>query len=228
MLAVSAECPVAGGWHAPGWVYWLNCRAIARCLTGGFPGLTRPRYFDEDSELAVRAHDGDRDAFGDLIEKYQGPIYGYALHFFGDPTAAEDIAQDVFLRAHRFLHTYDPARRFATWLYTIARNLCIDRHRETVRKGQVDVDSVHPRHLTAPAAGSDPLLHLQDSEERTRLAGAIRELPEKYRTPIVLCYLEGLPYQEISEILGISLNNTKIRIFRAKKMILKLLDLTEE
>jgi RNA polymerase sigma-70 factor (ECF subfamily) len=190
--------------------------------------VSQPRFFDEDSELAVRAHGGDRAAFGDLIEKYQGPIYGYALHFFGDPTAAEDLAQDVFLRAHRFLHTYDASRRFATWLYTIARNLCIDRHREIVRKRQVDMDAVHPRHLTASAASSDPLLHLQEHEERTRLAGAIRELPEKYRTPVVLCYLEGLPYQEISEILGISLNNTKIRIFRAKKMILKLLDLREE
>lgn len=190
--------------------------------------MTQPQYFDEDSELAVRAHGGDRDAFGELIEKYQGPIYGYALHFFGDPTAAEDLAQDVFLRAHRFLHTYDSGRRFATWLYTIARNLCIDRHRETVRKRQVDMDAVHPRHLTAPASGSDPLLQLQENEERSRLARAIRELSEKYRTPLVLCYLEGLPYQEISEILGISLNNTKIRIFRAKKMLLQRLDLTEE
>ena len=103
----------------------------------------------------------------------------------------------------------------------------IDRHREGVRKRQVDVDAVHPRHLTAPEEGTDPLVQLQASEERARLARAIRELPEKYRTPIVLCYLEGLPYQEISEILGISLNNTKIRIFRAKKMILILLDRTE-
>lgn len=189
--------------------------------------MTSLQYFDEDSERAVRAHAGDRAAFGDLIEKYQGPIYGYALHFFGNPTTAEDVAQDVFLRAHRFLHTYDPGRRFATWLYTIARNLCIDRHRETVRKGQVDVESVHPRYLAAPAGDSDPLVHLQNAEERTRLALAIRELPEKYRTPVVLCYLEGLPYQEISEILGISLNNTKIRIFRAKKMMLETLGLAE-
>jgi RNA polymerase sigma-70 factor (ECF subfamily) len=191
-------------------------------------GLSEPRYFDEDSELALRAHGGDREAFGVLIEKYQGPIYGFALHFFGDVAVAEDLAQDVFLRAHRFLHTYDPSRRFATWLYTIARNLCIDHHRQSVRKGQVDLESVHPSHLAAPTSGTDPLLRMQEKEELVQLAAAIRGLPEKYRTPVVLCYLEGLPYQEISDVLGISLNNTKIRIFRAKKMILELLNLADE
>ncbi len=185
-------------------------------------------YFDEDAELADRARQGDRDAFGTLIEKYQGPIFAYALHFFRNATRAEDITQETFLRAFRFLHTYDPSRRFSTWLYTVARNLCIDRHRERVRTDHVDVDSLHPRHLMAAQTHQNPLQRLEDREDRERLLWAIRQLPEKYRTPILLCYMQGLPYQEISDIVGISLNNTKIRIFRAKKMILKLLGLAEE
>jgi len=162
------------------------------------------------------------------VEKYQGPIYSFALHFFRDPTRAEDVTQDTFLRAFRFLHTYDPARRFSTWLYTVARNQCIDRHRETVRRDQVDIETVSPSRLSRARTGPNPLEALEDREDRARLVKAVAELPEKYRTPILLCYAEGLPYQEISEILGISLNNTKIRIFRGKKKILASLGLTED
>ncbi len=189
--------------------------------------MTSERYFDEDSEAAHRALDGDREAFGDLVAKYQGPIYSYALHFFRDADRAEDLAQDTFLRAFRFLHTYDQRRRFSTWLYTIARNLCIDRQRENVRKGAVDIESVPTRYLAGSEAGN-PLRVLEEQEDRSRLLDAIRGLPEKYKTPIILCYLQGLSYQEITEILGISLNNTKIRIFRGKKMMLKFLGLAED
>lgn len=190
--------------------------------------MDEDKYFDQDAELAHLAKSGDREAFGALVEKYQGAIYSYALHFFRNPTRAEDAAQETFLRAFRFLHTYDPRRRFSTWLYTVARNLCIDRHRDNVRNDHVDVETLHPRHLVGAQTHKNPLECLEDREDRERLLEAIRGLPEKYRTPIVLCYVQGLPYQEISEILGISLNNTKIRIFRAKKMILKLLGIAEE
>lgn len=180
------------------------------------------RPFSDDSEFALRALGGDTEAFGTLVAKYQGPIHRYALHFFRNPTRAEDVAQDTFLRAYRFLHTYDPARKFSTWLYAIARNQCIDRQREDARRSQVDVDSVSPGYLAA-APSESPHQLLEDRENRERLLGAIGALPEKYRAPVLLCYVEGLGYQEISEILGISLNNTKIRIHRAKKMILRTL-----
>ena len=188
--------------------------------------MTTHRYFDEDSILAEKASGGDRVAFSALVEKYQGPIYGYALHFFRNQEAAEDVAQDTFLRAYRFLHTYDFSRRFATWLYTIARNLCIDRVRDEQRRGACTVsESVLSPEGLAVRGGADPLSILEGREQRERLLEGIRQLPEKYRTPILLCYAQGLSYQEISDILGISLNNTKIRIFRAKKLILKALGL---
>lgn len=190
--------------------------------------MRTPNRFDDDSRLATAALGGDRAAFGALVEKYQGAIYSFALHFFRDTARAEDLAQDTFLRAYRFLHTYDPSRRFSTWLYTVARNLCIDRHRESVRRDQVDIETVAPRRLSGTSAGPSPLEALEDREDRERLVRAVAALPEKYRTPILLCYAEGLPYQEISEILGISLNNTKIRIFRGKKKILEILDLEED
>lgn len=178
---------------------------------------------DQDSLLAQRALTGDQQAFSALVDKFHRPIYSYALHFFRDPERAQDAVQDTFLKAYRFLGTYDPKRRFGTWLYAIARNLCIDGHRDTVRRNQVALETVSPGALERTSEKGDPLSLLERREEQARLLNAIHELPEKYRTPIVLCYLEDLSYQDISEIVGISLNNTKIRIFRAKKMILEIL-----
>jgi RNA polymerase sigma-70 factor (ECF subfamily) len=189
--------------------------------------VVHPPFFDDDAQLADRARQGDREAFGALVEKFQRAIYSYALHFFRNPTRAEDLTQETFLRAFRFLHTYDPSRRFSTWLYAVARNLCIDGHREGVRENHADLDTLHPRHLVASPGAPNPLQQLEDREDRERLLRAVHQLPEKYRTPVILCYMQGLPYQEISDILGISLNNTKIRIFRAKKVIVKLLGVEE-
>lgn len=176
--------------------------------------------FVEDSELAVRARAGDRNSFGVLVERHQSQIYGFALHFFRAPDIAEDVAQETFLRAYRFLNSYDESRRFVTWLYSIARNICIDRHRERTRKEGMPIDDVPPDQLLSEDPEGDPLGNLLRREARKVLKSAVDNLPEKYKTPIILCYMDGLSYQEIGEILGISLNNTKIRIFRAKKMLL--------
>jgi RNA polymerase sigma-70 factor (ECF subfamily) len=186
------------------------------------------QLFDDDSALAVRASRGDRKAFESLVEKYQGAVYNFTLHFFRSPDVAQDMTQETFLRAFRFLHTYDPTRRFITWIYSIARNICIDHHRERARKEHVCLEDVPAETLTTKDVASDPLRMLEQRESRDRLLAAVESLPEKYKTPVILCYLQGLSYQEISEILGISLNNTKIRIFRAKKMMMEQLDMAED
>lgn len=182
----------------------------------------------QDAELANRARKGDNAAFGVLVQRYQGPIYSFALHFFRAPDMAEDVAQETFLRAYRFLHSYDDSRRFITWLYSIARNICIDRHRERVRKEGISLDDVPPNMLLSENPENDPLGQLESREAKRLLKEAVEKLPEKYKTPVILCYMEGLSYQEIGDIIGISLNNTKIRIFRAKKMLLEHLGYTEE
>lgn len=182
----------------------------------------------EDAELANRARVGDKAAFGVLVKKYQGPIYSFALHFFRAPDVAEDVAQETFLRAYRFLHSYDDSRRFVTWLYSIARNICIDKHRERVRKEGVSLEDVPQHLLLSEGLENDPLGQLENREAKRLLREAVEKLPEKYKTPVILCYMEGLSYQEIGEVIGISLNNTKIRIFRAKKMLLEHLGYTEE
>lgn len=190
--------------------------------------MTDPERQASDSALAQEARAGDRRAFGLLIERYQGPIYSFAMHFFRSSDIAEDVAQETFLRAFRFIQSYDQTRPFITWLYSIARNICIDRHRERARKEGVPLDDVSPHLLTADHPDHDPLGVLERREAKLILKGAVDALPEQYKTPIILCYMQGLSYQEIGDILGISLNNTKIRIFRAKKMLLERLSHLEE
>lgn len=182
----------------------------------------------DDAELANRARNGDKAAFGVLVQRYQGPIYSFALHFFRAQDIAEDVAQETFLRAYRFLRSYDDSRRFITWLYSIARNICIDRHRERSRKEGVSLEDVPPNLLLSESPEHDPLGQLESREAKRLLKEAVEKLPEKYKTPVILCYMEGLSYQEIGDIIGISLNNTKIRIFRAKKMLLEHLGYEEE
>ncbi|PLX43919.1 MAG: RNA polymerase subunit sigma-24 [Deltaproteobacteria bacterium] len=204
------------------------CRIFKRYQTFSLvTDLTDNKLYDSDSELAVKARGGDHAAFEELLEKYQGPIYAFALNFFREPTVAEDIAQETFLRAYRFLGSYDPSRKFITWLYSIARNLCIDKHRERSRREQINIEDVPHKLLATDGYGANPIAELEAKEAREILLQAIETLPEKYKTPLLLCYIDGLPYKEVSEILGVSLNNTKVRIFRAKKMLLKILGFSE-
>jgi RNA polymerase sigma-70 factor (ECF subfamily) len=179
-----------------------------------------------DIVLAVKAQKGDREAFGVLVENFQTRIYSFCYQFFRDRDIATEMAQETFLRAYRYIKKYDSKRKFSTWIYSIAKNICIDEKRKMDRSRTVPIDDVNPStilsgeqsyHLKDPSQIS---LHLED---RMLLEDAITRLPEKYRTAIILCYFQELPYQEIADILNLSLNLVKVRIFRAKKQLLEIL-----
>jgi RNA polymerase sigma-70 factor (ECF subfamily) len=184
-----------------------------------------------DITLAVRAQKGDREAFGALVENFQTRIYSFCYQFFRDRDIATEMAQETFLRAYRYIKKYDSKRKFSTWIYSIAKNICIDEKRKMDRSRTVPIDDINPStilsdgqsyHLKDPSQVS---LHLED---RMLLEDAITRLPEKYRTAIILCYFQELPYQEIADILNLSLNLVKVRIFRAKKQLLEILKEKQE
>jgi RNA polymerase sigma-70 factor (ECF subfamily) len=180
----------------------------------------------DDAVLAVQAQKGDRQAFGEIVERFQTRIFSFCYQFFRDSDTASEMAQETFLRAYRYIKKYDPKRKFSTWIYSIAKNICIDEKRKMDRSRTVPMDDINPStilsdgqnyHLKDPSQIS---LHLED---RILLEEAITRLPEKYRTAIILCYFQELPYQEIADILNLSLNLVKVRIFRAKKQLLEIL-----
>jgi RNA polymerase sigma-70 factor (ECF subfamily) len=184
---------------------------------------------DRDREhiaLALRAQKGDREAFAALVSGFQGKIISFTYHFFRDRDLAEELTQETFLRVYRYIKRYNPERKFSTWVYSIARNLCIDEQRKSQRGVTVSMDDLPPETDFSDGEAhhhKDPATLLARDQESHLVDEAVRELPEKYQIALVLYYYEELPYQEIAEVLDLSLNLVKVRIFRAKKMLLQIL-----
>lgn len=185
----------------------------------------------KDADLAVQARRGHHDSFAELVHRFESRIYNFCYQFFRDRDVAAETTQETFLRAFRHIKRYDNKWKFSTWLYSIARNICIDEKRKMgrgkfINLGEANPESLHAdetsQHLKNPVQISD---HLED---RLILEQAISQLPEKYRTAIVLFYYQELPYQDIADIMGLNLNLVKIRMFRARKMLLEILEKESE
>jgi RNA polymerase sigma-70 factor (ECF subfamily) len=178
--------------------------------------------FDDDSRLARKVQRGDREAFEVILSRYERPIFSFIYHFFQNRALCEDLTQETFLRAFRFIKSFRPKEKLSTWLFSIAKNLCIDELRRMRKGTTVDIDAVDPEELVTGGDSTSNPLHasvlLQEGEIVRR---AVARLPEKYRTAIVLFYYNELTYEEISSVMEISMSNTKILIFRGKKMLLE-------
>jgi RNA polymerase sigma factor (sigma-70 family) len=163
-----------------------------------------------DEALLAGLASGDRDAAAGFVRRFQSRVYGLAVTILGDPAAAEDVAQETFVRAWRHASSYD-ARRGAvsTWLLTIARNLAIDRAR-LARSRPVDPD-VLAAQLEPPASAgeSDAPTRLA---ERERLRELLLGLPEEQRRALVLATYFGRTAKEIAEFDGTPLGTVKTRI----------------
>ncbi len=174
-----------------------------------------------DEMLMVRYQRGDREAFAELVRRYKTPIYNFIIRQLRHPTVSEDLTQDVFLRVVQNAADFKHEARFSTWLYTIARNLCIDQ----IRKAS------HRRHpsLDRPVGGNEdarPLVesiadkHPRASVERTasstevgvRIAAAVEALPEDQREVFLLRQLANLPFKDIAQITGVGENTVKSRM----------------
>jgi RNA polymerase sigma-70 factor (ECF subfamily) len=176
----------------------------------------------EDAELVDEALGGNPLSFQLLVERYQDRIFGLARHYTKNAVEIEDIAQDTFLKAYRRLATFQRQSAFSTWLYRIAVNTALDFLK---RAGRSPVQAVEDPELTAaPArgqAGSGVSLSAPDArlgrEEVARVTAAVlAELPEIFRTVLVLREFEDLSYQEMADVLGISIGTVESRLFRAR------------
>lgn len=168
---------------------------------------------------------GDQNAFGEIVELYKDNVFQICFRMLWDRHEAEDAAQETFLKAFLNIHTYDQTKKFATWLYRIATNLCIDK----IRKRKPDY------HLDAEIAGTDglnmyaqlasdgrlPEEEVESMEIQASIHEAILQLPEKYRAVIVLKYIEELPLQEIADILELPLGTVKTRVHRGREALRK-------
>jgi RNA polymerase sigma-70 factor (ECF subfamily) len=166
---------------------------------------------------------GDQDAFGEIVELYKNSIYQLCYRMLGNRHEAEDIAQEAFIRAYINIKSFNQDLKFSTWLFRIATNLCIDRMRKKKPDYYLDAEVSGAEGLTMysqiPSNSPLPENELESLELHETVQKEILKLPEKYRTAIVLKYIEELPLNEISEILDLPLGTVKTRIHRGREAL---------
>ena len=167
-----------------------------------------------------QARQGNKRAFSRLVEAYQRPVYSITYRMLGNPEEAEDAAQETFLKAFSNLRKYDPDRKFSTWLFSIANHHCIDR----LRKRRVKWVSIDDNPVLGNMEGDSPRPETQalGQEQRDSIQHVIEQLEPGYRMPLVLRYWEECSYEEIAEIMEISIPAVKSRLFRARQQVAQL------
>jgi RNA polymerase sigma factor (sigma-70 family) len=176
---------------------------------------------DEASDVALmlRVRDGDLEAFETLVTRHQHSVVGTAAKMLGGTADAEDIGQQVFMRVWKHAARYQPSAKFTTWLMTITRNLVFNELRRRRRSQQVSMDADEGdtiRHQFVDEQAAAPSEEMLDSELHEAIDSAIASLPEAQRLAIVLRRYEGMPYEEIAEVLKTSVPAVKSILFRAR------------
>ncbi len=170
-----------------------------------------------DEQIVGLVQNGDTRAFTELVRRHQDAVYAMALRFTGDSKDAEDVGQDVFLKAFRSLPGFKGEARFTTWLYRIAYNLCIDWLRKTRRSRGRNVPIEDAGDVADGGAG--PESGLLSTEDKAGVKRAVGELEERYRSVVILHYYQKLSYDEISGALGIPVKTVETRLYRARRML---------
>jgi len=178
-----------------------------------------------DIELIKLALEGDQQAYTEILKKYRAPLYNLLYRMVKNKMETEDLVQEAFIKAFNSLASFNDDYAFSTWLYKIAINNCIDHFRKKklktfpIDKPIESKDGNIKREF--PDVSYQPDKFLLSKEKDKLIDEAIQNLPEKYRTAILLRHSEDKSYEEISEIMGIPLGTVKARIFRAREMLKK-------
>ena len=167
---------------------------------------------DPDPRTLTRAREGDVGAFEDLVRLYQADLWRFAYHFTRDRSLADDVTQEAFLRAFRFLKGFRGDSKFTSWLFRIARNCAMDQLR--ARKVHLD------REPLPPMGPSDP-------QSRVELQVALGSISEEHREPFLLIEVFGLSYQEAADVLGVRVGTVKSRMHRARHAMMRALAIDE-
>lgn len=170
----------------------------------------------DDATLVRAARDGDIDAFEALVRRHTRIVYAHALRFFGDPSTAEDVTQEVFVKVFRSLDGFDERSRFTTWLYRVTRNTCLDEVRAGKRR-PVPVDPIDVPQVERDFADSVTL--------GASVEYAMRALVPEDRDALAAVALFGLSYAEAGQALGVPTGTVKSRVFRARRALATTLEL---
>jgi len=181
-----------------------------------------------DEILAKRAGEGDLGAFEELFRRYKKPILNFIYRLIGNRETAEEVTIEVFVKAYNNLDIFDPERKFSIWIYTIARNLSKNALRDKRYFRDVSLEEAFSSKdkviklkdmIADPNALPDAIA--QDNELAEEAQKILDSMPVKYKEVITLCSMQGLPYQEVAAILGISITSVSVRLNEAKNLFMK-------
>lgn len=173
----------------------------------------------DDIELVRLCLDGDADAYGELVKKYQGPVYATAFYYVGRHGSAEDIAQDALLAAYRSLPRLKDPSKFGPWLKQITCRTAANWLRRNGERLSIETPLPYKRTVSIEDAREGPRGRTERQERLEQVQRAIDTLPERYRLPVVLRYLQELSYAEISEYTGESKDEIRGILQRAGRQL---------
>ena len=180
---------------------------------------------DEDAALMLLVRQGDVAAFTQLVDRWKQPVTGFVYRLLPDADEAEDIAQGVFIQLWKMASRYERQARFSTFLFTIARNLCLNEIRRRTRHPAESLDArLEPEGESVPGQFPDAGQVPADEESQrrelvTKVDEALADLPEKQRVALALCREGDLSYEEIAVVLGTTVPATKSLIHRAREIL---------
>jgi RNA polymerase sigma-70 factor (ECF subfamily) len=182
--------------------------------------LTHMGSSAETEGLVQALRRGEEDAYRHLIERYKGMVYGIALRIIGDHTEADDIAQETFVRVYEKVDRFRGGSKLSTWIYRIALNLSLERQRRIHRRGETSWDGLAASESALVDPAPTPEQAAAHASEAEAVRAAIEQLPERYRVPLMLCYMENLSLAQAADVVGITEGGMKTRLHRARKILL--------
>jgi RNA polymerase sigma-70 factor (ECF subfamily) len=175
-----------------------------------------PDFLSEEDRLIVQAREGDRPAFAALVERYWDRLYRWLYHLTRDRHAAEDLVQETLLKAFAGLRRFQPGTNFGAWLFRIGHNNFANHYRAAVRRRE-------PLPEDLPSRDHGPEVEAQSRETREALAQAIAKLPTEFRAALLLRVEEGLSFRQIAEVLELTEETARWRVFKARQKLLSML-----
>ena len=165
-----------------------------------------------ESTSIKRVLKGDRDAYAILIDKYKGPVFNLAYRMTGNHQDAEDLAQETFIKAYEALGTFNREKRFFPWLYAIALNLV--RNHVKKQRMSLSLGNNAPEWNISQNDRGNPEKTAFLTQEREELVFCLQSLPLDLKEAVILRFYQDLSFEDISEILGVSLSGAKMRVYR--------------
>ncbi|MFZ5633557.1 MAG: sigma-70 family RNA polymerase sigma factor [Bacillota bacterium] len=176
----------------------------------------------DDDKLVKRSRDGDRDAFEELVKRYESKVYTVAYRFMGNHADASDLAQEVFIRVYQALPSFRGESSFATWLYRITANACRDEIRKQQRHKNLSLEDVMSQTGGNPslaATGPSPEESLERCEIHDLVQRQLNGLSGDHRLILVMREIQGMSYEEIASSLDCTLGTVKSRLNRARRAL---------